>query len=173
MPEFFLLPVESDTLGAYLSQLWHRVILWLDLAAWIIVPCCWLLTREGQPGWERLSRDMHSHVQARKLLIVDQGRPTIWTTRAIFRTPSKKAIIMPFSTRVISRLDVFGAGLLFWRRLRISRSVNHSSMRFDRRVHNHQGWVGTQSPVATNFMIPYFWQGSWLSHHKHLWRVAV
>jgi len=47
-------------------------------------------------------------------LIVVHGRAMISATRVIFRRQSKKAIIMPFSTQVISLRDIFGVCFFFF-----------------------------------------------------------
>jgi len=44
---FFLLPVESEILGVYLSRKSDLVILRLDLARLIIVRCCYSLRTGG------------------------------------------------------------------------------------------------------------------------------
>jgi len=55
MPGFFLLPVESDMPGAYLSRKSDLIIFRLNLAARIIVRhCCWLRAG-GRPGRGMLS----------------------------------------------------------------------------------------------------------------------
>jgi len=64
-PGFFLLPVESEIPGVYLSRKSDLVILRLDLACQMIV----------RPGQGRLSSDWRSHARVRKLLIVVHGRP--------------------------------------------------------------------------------------------------
>ena len=54
---FFLLPVESDMPGAYLSRKSDLVIFRLDLAARIIVRRCRWLRTDGRPGQGMLSSD--------------------------------------------------------------------------------------------------------------------
>ena len=61
----------------------------------------------GLPDLGRLPSDCRSVAWAKKFLTVDQGLPTICATVAMHCKHAKKAIIIPFSTSVISRWVVF------------------------------------------------------------------
>jgi len=96
------LPVAHETPGAYRSRKSALVIWQFDLVARMIVRRCCRLRSGVRPGRGRLSTVIHSQARMRKLLIVDQGRPTREATWAMLPTQWKNARIMPFSAFVIS-----------------------------------------------------------------------
>ena len=100
--------VAHETPRAYRSWKSALVIWRFDLAARMIVRCCCRLRSGVRPGQGRLSTVILSQARMRKLLIVDQGRPTREATWAMLPKKWKNARIMPFSAFVISRRAVFG-----------------------------------------------------------------
>ena len=85
-----------------MSLNWVLVILRLNLASQTIVRRCWRLRAGGWPDRGQLSIERRSHARTRKLLTVDQGRLIMRAIKTMPPRHWKNAIIIPFSTSVIS-----------------------------------------------------------------------